>query len=249
MPRSRSTAFFRMMAERGDFQVLHEPFSNLAEFGHTTVRGHPVRTERDLVRAIGELAADGPVFFKDTTDERYETVLSDVDFLRSTAHTFLIRHPAETIASYHALNPEVRLSQIGAEHLHEIYHRVTEVSGADPVVLDAGDLIDAPESMVRAYCERLAIPYRPDALSWSAGERSEWRPTARWHAEVSASTGFTTGVDAYGIDVPSHPVLSGYLAHHLRFYRDLHRERLTLAEPAARSGDLPTTATRPVPGC
>jgi hypothetical protein len=27
-PRSRSTAFFRMMAERGDFTAVHEPFSS-----------------------------------------------------------------------------------------------------------------------------------------------------------------------------------------------------------------------------
>jgi hypothetical protein len=33
-PRSRSTAFFRMMAERGDFMMVHEPFSYLAEFGY-----------------------------------------------------------------------------------------------------------------------------------------------------------------------------------------------------------------------
>jgi len=41
-PRSRSTAFFRMMAERGDFTVVHEPFSYLAEFGYTDVAGERV---------------------------------------------------------------------------------------------------------------------------------------------------------------------------------------------------------------
>jgi hypothetical protein len=41
-PRSRSTAFFRMMAERGDFTVVHEPFSYLAEFGYADVAGERV---------------------------------------------------------------------------------------------------------------------------------------------------------------------------------------------------------------
>jgi hypothetical protein len=36
-PRSRSTAFFRMMAERGDFTMVHEPFSYLAEFGYASI--------------------------------------------------------------------------------------------------------------------------------------------------------------------------------------------------------------------
>jgi hypothetical protein len=228
MPRSRSTAFFRMMAERGDFQVLHEPFSNLVEFGHTDVGGATVRSQPALMDAIRKLAADGPVFFKDTTDERYADLLSDVDFLGAAAtHTFLIRHPEETIASYHALNPGVRCDQIGAEHLHEIYRRTKEVTGTDPVVLDAADLVADPERVVAAYCRRVGIPHLPQALSWSAGERSEWRPTARWHVDASASTGFTTTAGRYGLDVVSHPVLSEYLRHHLRFYDDLHHRRLT----------------------
>jgi hypothetical protein len=32
-PRSRSTAFFRTMAERGDFTAVHEPFSYLVMYG------------------------------------------------------------------------------------------------------------------------------------------------------------------------------------------------------------------------
>src|SRR5437763_104256 len=32
-PRCRSTAFLRMMVERGDFTVLHEPCSQLKNFG------------------------------------------------------------------------------------------------------------------------------------------------------------------------------------------------------------------------
>jgi hypothetical protein len=41
-PRSRSTAFFRMMAERGDFMMVHEPFSYLAEFGYADVAGERI---------------------------------------------------------------------------------------------------------------------------------------------------------------------------------------------------------------
>ena len=38
-PRARSTAFFRSMAERGDMTLLHEPFSNLRDYGETDVDG------------------------------------------------------------------------------------------------------------------------------------------------------------------------------------------------------------------
>lgn len=239
MPRSRSTAFFRMMAERGDFLVLHEPFSNLAEFGRVEVGGRGPSSEAELIAAIRRLAAEGPVFFKDTTDERYPGLLGDEEFLRRDAvHTFLIRHPAETIASYHALNPDVRLHQIGAEHLHEIHARVTRLSGKSPIVVDAADLVSDPEGTVRAYCGALGIPLLPDSLHWSPGERTEWRATARWHAEASASTGFTATARDHRLDVAAHPLLSGYLDHHLPYYEELRAHRLPPRPVDAASGGL-----------
>ena len=76
-----------MMAQRGDFTVVHEPFSYLAEFGHADIGGSRVRSAPELLGALRALAARRPVFAKETTGKR------------------LIRHPRETIASYHALNP------------------------------------------------------------------------------------------------------------------------------------------------
>jgi Sulfotransferase domain len=97
-PRSRSTAFFRMMAERGDFTVVHEPFSYLVMYGHTDVGGTRVRSEPDLIKALLELP--GQVFAKETTGVRYPEVLATPEFLDGVTHTFLIRDPRETIPSY-----------------------------------------------------------------------------------------------------------------------------------------------------
>jgi hypothetical protein len=232
MPRSRSTAFFRMMAERGDFQMLHEPFSNLAEFGTVKVGDHQVGSEAELLAAIRELAEAGPVFFKDTTDERYPGLLSDAGFLgRDAVHTFLIRHPRETIASYYALNPEVRLHQIGGESQYEIYAAVAERRTDPPVVIDAADLVTEPQALVKTYCAAIGIPFEPDALNWKPGERSEWQPTARWHAEASSSSGFSSEQRDHGVDADTDPVLSGYLHHHLPFYTKLHERRLQPGQP------------------
>ena len=52
VPRSGSTAFFRMMAERGDFTVVHEPFSYLVMYGHADVGGAQVRSGPELTRAL-----------------------------------------------------------------------------------------------------------------------------------------------------------------------------------------------------
>ncbi|MBU8858602.1 MULTISPECIES: hypothetical protein [unclassified Micromonospora] len=226
-PRCRSTAFFRMMCERDDFAVLHEPFSYRAEFGRVEVDGASCHTETEVMEAIRRSAKRRPLFFKDTSDERYAHVLADPDFLaRDVVSTFLIRHPAETIASYHRVNPNVERHQIGFEALFEMFCAVRDRTGRDPVVIDAEDLIRDPRAVVRAYSDLVKIPYREATLNWRPGHRREWRPSERWHQAVSASSGFHAEPRPAAVDVSTHPVLGDYLRHHLPFYEELSASRL-----------------------
>jgi hypothetical protein len=226
-PRSRSTAFFRMMTARGDFTTVHEPFSYLAEFSHVEVGGSLVTSEPELIEVLRTLSGKGPVFVKDTTDERYPGVLADRRFLTEDAtHTFLIRHPRETIASFQALNPDVAQHQIGFEAQYEIFSEVTRATGREPVVLDSDDLVARPAAAVEAYCIRVGIEFRPEALTWRPEDRSEWAPSSRWHTDAAASTGFGRVAEDHGVDVDAHPVLSEYLDHHLPFYEKLYARRL-----------------------
>jgi hypothetical protein len=91
-PRSRSTAFARMMAERGDFTMLHEPFSHVVNFGESEVGDQLVRSEQELIGALLRMAQDGPLFFKDTTDFYYPRLLADTDFLAAGVHTPMKRY-------------------------------------------------------------------------------------------------------------------------------------------------------------
>src|ERR1700745_3887166 len=100
-PRSRSTAFYRMMLERGEFTGAFEPFSRVAVFGDADIDGRPLTTAPEVIAGLRSLAAKRAVFIKDTTDRRHPGVLADRRFLAEDAqHTFLIRHPRETIRSY-----------------------------------------------------------------------------------------------------------------------------------------------------
>jgi len=230
-PRSRSTAFFRMMTQRGDFTAVHEPFSYLAEFGYTPLGGTRVMSASALLGGLRHLAASRPVFVKETTGKRYPEVLGDEDFMsRDAVHTFLIRHPRETIASRHPLDPDARVEKVGFESLFEVYTEAARLTGEDPVVIDAADLVARPAALVRAYCERVGIAFIPQALTWPPEDRPEWGLSSRWHADAAASTGFASPSAAgshLSVDVERHPVLSGYLARHLPFYAELHARRLT----------------------
>jgi len=220
-PRSRSTAFARMMAERGDRVVVHEPFSQVVDFGEAKVGDRVAHTERDVLAALRAIAAEDPVFFKDTTDFHYPELLADQSFLTAATHTFIIRDPAEAIASHHALNPDLGRDEIGFARLHEIFTAVRAATGATPVVIDSDDLLDRSADTVRAYCSAVGIPFLPDALSWQPGMRSEWQATSQWHESTSRTAGFTRGADGAAAAVAANPVLRAYLDFHRPYYEQL----------------------------
>lgn len=226
VPRGRSTAFFRMMAERGDFTLLHEPFCYLARHGHADVGGARVRSKPDLINALLELP--GPVFAKQTTGVPYPEVLTAPRFLDSWTHTFLIRDPRETIPSYLKLQPDARVRSIGFGILHVIYTAVADRTGRSPVIIDAADLVRDPEGTVRAYCSATGIPFVREALSWQPAQRPEWQASRRWHETVAASTGLGP-VPPGPAPVPD-AAAAPYLRVHLPRYEALHARRLTPAQ-------------------
>ncbi|HEY0169115.1 MAG TPA: hypothetical protein VGB75_18865 [Jatrophihabitans sp.] len=225
-PRCRSTAFSRMVAERGDYLVIHEPFSRLADFGQVRIGEREVRSEAGVIAALRDVASRQPVFFKDTTDFRYPQVLADRDFLAEVRHSFIIREPAEAIASHFRLNPDLRCDDVGFTRLAELFDAVAGLSDRPPAVIDANELLVAPEALVRSYCEQVGIEFRPEALRWSAGMRADWRQTSEWHAATSSTTGFQAPPAEDAVDVRADETLAGYLEHHLPAFQRLHALRL-----------------------
>lgn len=226
-PRCRSTAFARMMAERNDRLVVHEPFSRVVDFGEVKVGDRLAHTEEDVLAALRALAAETPVFFKDTTDFYYPTLLADQGFLASATHSFIIRHPAEAIASHHKLNPDLRRDEIGFARLYEIFGAVRAATGTTPVVIDSDDLLDRPPDTVRAYCSAVGIPFLPHALTWQPGMRPEWQATSRWHESTSRTSGFAREVGRQAAAaIVANPVLRCYLDYHLPYYEQLRAAAL-----------------------
>ncbi|MET7680662.1 sulfotransferase family protein [Streptomyces sp. NPDC005423] len=220
-PRCRSTAFARMMTERNDRVVVHEPFSRVVDFGEVKVGERLVHSERDVLAELRSIAAEKPVFFKDTTDFAYPALLADEAFLAAATHTFIIRDPAEAIASHHALNPDLGRDEIGFARLYEIFTAVQAATGTTPVVIDSDDLLNRPAETVRAYCAAVGIPFLPEALSWQPGMRSEWRATSKWHQSTSETAGFTRGSGRGAETVAADPVLRAYRDYHLPYYEKL----------------------------
>ena len=236
-PRARSTAFFRSMVERGDMLALHEPFWNLLDFGETDVDGRTFESPASLLAWLRDETHDVNVFLKETTDHRYGEVLADRRFLAEARHAFLIRRPEEIAASYYALWPDMRIDEVGLEALRELHAAVRDAGGHPPVVIDSDDLVARPEATMAAYCAAVELPFIPEALTWEPGERPEWRRSARWHMDVSASSGFEQREHTYPHTVENSDELARFAAHHRPFYEKLHAQRLDVApwEPAVGS--------------
>ena len=236
-PRARSTAFFRSMLERGDVLALHEPFCNLVHAGETDVGGCTITSHGPLLAWLDDETDGLDVFVKDTPDPRYwEALLADRRFLAEARHAFLIRRPEEIAASLYAViqslkrsnpqYPDMRSWEIGLEALHELHTAVCDAGGERPVVIDSDDLVNRPEATMAAYCAAVGLPYLARALTWEPGERPEWRHSASWHADVSASSGFERRQRQYPHTVKTSEELARFSAHHRPFYEKLHAERL-----------------------
>ncbi|MEO3752396.1 sulfotransferase family protein [Streptomyces sp. B6B3] len=228
-PRSVSTAFLRMMVERGDLTVVHEPFVLLTDHGSVALPavggadGDTVTLDEPgaVLSHLALLGAERPTFFKDTLEYHYQYLFDHPEAIAGFQHTFIIRHPARAIPSHHLVKPDFACHEAGYEHQFALFELAWQATGRCPVVVSAERLLADPAATVAAYCARVGLPFVPDALRWRPGERPEWRPNARWHVDASASSGFRAPRDDYPVTVDDDPRLRRYYEHHLPFYERL----------------------------
>lgn len=216
-PRSLSTAFLRMMIERGDHLVIHEPFSSLVVQGYITIEGNRIFDQRELLKVLENLAVNRRVFVKETTEYRYE-IVDHPRFPVAGCHTFIIRNPELVIPSHYAMNPDATCAEIGFEHQFEIFRIVYEKTGVCPVIVEAEELASNPAAVVSDYCKRVGINYAKSTLSWEPGEQEEWGRTRNWHATAAQSKGFEYIPRFYEESTENNATLASYCEYQRPFY-------------------------------
>lgn len=237
-PRSLSTAVERIMIERGDFEVLHEPFSVV--YYHTEGRAAAVHadfsetapSDYESVRDdILRRAQFHPVCFKDMCYHCHDHLLQDDEFLRRMTSVFLIRDPRPTIASHFAKNSHMTNDEIGYEMQAGVFRKVARINGSPPPVISAEELQMNPGAVMSALWIKIGVGERPDALRWSAGHKTEWNTWEEWHREVADSTSIRpasadAGSKKYEHTVENHAGLAEFEQHHRPFYEEMYRHRI-----------------------
>ncbi|NUR91943.1 MAG: sulfotransferase family protein [Nonomuraea sp.] len=217
--RSASTAFLRMMIERGDVTVLHEPFLELTEEGRVDLpSGVTVTSEPELLAELGLMR---PVFVKEVLDYEYPHLFGHPEDLAAITHTFIVRDPRATISSHYAIKPHVTSAEIGYERQYRLFELAWKATGHRPLVIRTEDLLSDPAAVVAGFCAYTGLPFLPDALTWTAQERPEWSRTGQWHRDVGDSAGFEARTKTYRDTVDNHPLLRAFYDHHLPFYQRL----------------------------
>lgn len=197
-PRNVSTAFMRAWENRPDTVVVDEPF--YAHYLLATGIEHPGRDEvlahheTDWRRVVDSLLAPLPpgkaIFYQKQMSHHLLPGIGR-EWLGKVTHAFLIRDPAPVLASLGEKLGEFELGATGLPQQVEIFDQVLRSGAQVPPIIDAADLLAAPEPMLRALCAALGVPFSERMLSWPPGRRATDGVWARhWYERVERSTGF-----------------------------------------------------------
>jgi hypothetical protein len=197
-PRNISTTLLRSWGARPDTFVCDEPL--YAHYLLESGAPHPGREEviaaheTDWRRVAAWLTGpvpQGKAIFYQKHMAKHLLAHIERDWLDALKHAFLIREPAEMLASFARIVPDPTLEDTGLPLQCELFERAAERSGRAPPVIDSRDVLENPAAVLAKLCAALGVPFSEAMLSWPAGRRDTdgaWAP--HWYAAVEASTGF-----------------------------------------------------------
>ena len=197
-PRNISTAMMRSWENRADCSVVDEPF--YAAYLAATGLQHPCREE-----ILSSQSNDYQLVIEAMTSDRVATPLQylkqmthhmpadlDMDWCVGLRHCFLIRDPAQVIASYVKKMPFVNEDAIGIRRQDELFRQIRSITGSTPAVIDSNDVLKNPGKILGELCAHLEIDFpKQQMLRWPAGKRASDGVWAHhWYHDVEQSTGF-----------------------------------------------------------
>jgi Sulfotransferase domain len=197
-PRNISTAMMRSWGNRADTVVVDEPF--YAYYLRATGKKHPGADEviangetdwRKVVEQLTGLIPSGKKIFFQKQMTHHQLPEVDRRWLGALTNCFLIRDPAEVITSYIKKNDDPTVEDLGFVQQAEIFDWVNQNTDQRPPVIDARDVLQNSERMLRLVCEAVGIEFDDAMLSWSPGLRETDGIWAKyWYPEVARSTSF-----------------------------------------------------------
>jgi hypothetical protein len=197
-PRNISTALMRSWGNRSDTTVIDEPFYPF--YLKATAKPHPGADEviatgetdwRVVVAQLSGPVADGKKIFFQKHMAHHLLPEIDRQWLAQVRSCFLIRNPADVVISYLKKNQDPALEDLGFVQQAEIFDWICKQTGQIAPVIDAKDVLQHPERLLRLLCDAVGVEFDKAMLSWPRGLRETDGIWAKyWYDEVSQSTSF-----------------------------------------------------------
>lgn len=177
-PRNISTAMMRSFENRPDTFVSDEPFYGY--YLNNTDIDHPGKKEvlrsmecdwHKVVDYITGIIPEGASLWYQKHMAQHNLPGVDLSWIGQVTNCFLIRDPKEVILSYSKKYEVTRSELLGFSQQVELYRKITEEIGEDPVIIDARDVLHDPKNILQKFCEAVGIPFMDEMLSWPAGPR------------------------------------------------------------------------------
>src|SRR5260370_10186562 len=89
----------------------------------------------------------------------------DREWLVGMANCFLIREPREVILSYIKKQGDPTLEDLGFVQQAEIFDFVRTRANSIPPIVDAKDVLENPERMLRLLCDAVGVEFSRSILS------------------------------------------------------------------------------------
>jgi len=188
----------RAWGNRPDTCVVDEPF--YAYYLKATGKKHPGADEviatgdtdwRKVVERLTGPIPEGRRIFYQKQMTHHLSPEVDREWLVTVTNCFLIREPREVIVSYIKKQGDPTLEDLGFVQQAEIFDWVCKRANAIPPVVDAKDVLENSERMLRLLCDAVGIEFSESMLSWPPGLRETDGVWAKyWYGEVAKSTSF-----------------------------------------------------------
>ena len=193
-PRNLSTALMRSFENREDTKVWDEPF--YAYYLKETKKNHPLaneiinKYETNLDKIIDLVTAEKDFIYFQKHMSHHIIKKIPINWITKGINCFLIRHPKEVLLSYIQRNDLIDSNDLGYPAQLRLFNYI-KTSNKKILVIDAKDLSEKPEIILKKICKKINIPFTEKMLNWPKGRRDSdgiWEKI--WYKNVKSSTSF-----------------------------------------------------------
>lgn len=193
-PRNLSTALMRSFENREDTKVWDEPF--YAYYLKETKKNHPLaneiinKYETNLEKIIDLVTKENDFIYFQKHMSHHIIKKIPINWITKGINCFLIRHPKEVLLSYIQKNDLIDSNDLGYPAQLRLFNYI-KTSNKKILVIDAKDLSEKPEIILKKICKKINIPFTEKMLNWPKGRRDSdgiWEKI--WYKNVKSSTSF-----------------------------------------------------------